>query len=176
MTEKTLSSKVAFEGRALRMRVDTVLTADGRTSTREIVERSDCIAVIAVDADGNVLLEEQYRKAIDKDLLEIPAGGIDEGETPEEAVVREMREETGYRPEKLEKLGGFYSSPGFTTEYLYLYLATDLVSDPLSAEDTAGIKVVPVPTAKIRDMIASGELRDSKTIAGLLLYLSLRGL
>jgi len=171
LTEKTLSSKVVFEGRALKMRVDTVRTVDGRRSTREIVERSDCVAVIAVDAEGNVLLVNQFRKAIEKELLEIPAGGIDAGEEPEAAVIREMREETGFRPQKLKKLGGFYSSPGYTTEYLYLYLTTDLVPDPLSAEDTVGIEVVPVPLAQIPALVTSGKVQDSKTIAGLLFYL-----
>jgi ADP-ribose pyrophosphatase len=171
LTEKTLSSKVVFKGRALKMRVDTVLTAEGRQSTREIVERSDCIAVVAIDAGGNVLLERQYRQALGKELLEIPAGGIDEGENPETAVMREMREETGYRPQQVIKLTGFYSSPGFTNEYLHLYLATDLVPDPLAAEDTAGIAVVPVPLAQIPALITSGEIQDGKSIAGLLYYL-----
>lgn len=171
MTEKTLSRKVVFKGRALKMRIDTVLTSDGRRSTREIVERSDCVAVIAVDADNNILLERQYRQAINKELLEIPAGGIDIGEEPEAAVVREMREETGFRPQKVKKLGGFYSSPGYTTEYLHLYLVTDLVPDPLSAEDTNSIEVIRVPPAQVPVMIASGKIEDSKTIAGLLFYL-----
>jgi ADP-ribose pyrophosphatase len=171
MTEKTLSSKVVFKGRALKMRVDTVLTADGRRSTREIVEHPDCIAVVALDTGGNVLLERQYRQPIGKELLEIPAGGIDAGEEPEAAVVREMREETGFRPQQVTKLTGFYSSPGFTTEYLHLYLATDLVPDPLSAEDTAGIEVVPVPLTQIPDLISSGKIQDGKSIVGLLFYL-----
>jgi ADP-ribose pyrophosphatase len=171
LTEKTLSSKVVFKGRALKMRVDTVLTADGRQSTREIVEHPDCIAVVAIDARGNVLLERQYRQALGKELLEIPAGGIDAGEEPETAVVREMREETGFRPQKVTKLTGFYSSPGFTNEYLHLYLATDLVPDPLSAEDTTGIDVMPVPLAQIPTLITSGKIQDAKSIAGLLYYL-----
>jgi ADP-ribose pyrophosphatase len=171
LTEKTLSSKIVFEGRALKMRVDTVLTTDGRQSTREIVERSDCIAVVAIDNKGNVLLERQYRQAIDKEMLEIPAGGIDAGEEPEAAVIREMREETGFRPQRVIKLTGFYSSPGYTTEYLHLYLATKLVPDPLSAEDTAGIEVVSVPLAQIPSLITSGKIQDAKSIVGLLFYL-----
>jgi ADP-ribose pyrophosphatase len=170
MTEKTLSSKVVFEGRAIKVRVDTVLTAEGRRSTREIVQRSDCVAVVAVDADDNVLLEKQFRQAVGKELLEIPAGGIDDGEGPEDAVVREMREETGLRPRKMAKLGGFYSSPGYTTEYLYLYLATDLIPDPLSAEDTAGIEVIRVPLDRVDTLVASGQIQDAKSIAGLLYY------
>ena len=108
-------------------------------------------------------------------MLEIPAGGINEGEDPETAVAREMREETGFRPRQVRKLTGFYSSPGYSTEYLYLYLATDLVRDPLAAEDTAGIEVMWVTPAHISEMIASGTIQDSKSIAGLLFYLKGRG-
>jgi ADP-ribose pyrophosphatase len=170
LTEKTLSSRVVFKGRAIRVRIDTVLTTDGRRSTREIVQRSDCVAVVAIDGHNNVILEKQFRQAIGKELLEIPAGGIDDGEAPEDAVIREMREETGLRPRKVTRLGGFYSSPGYTTEYLYLYLASDLVPDPLSAEDTAGIELIRIPLARVPALVASGKIEDAKTIAGLLYY------
>jgi ADP-ribose pyrophosphatase len=172
--EKTLSSQIIFEGRAVRLRVDTVETIDGRTSTREIVEHAGCIAVVAVDRDDNVLLVKQFRKPLEKEILEIPAGGIDAGEDAEAAVIREMQEETGFRPRKLERLCGFYSSPGFCTEYLSLYLATDLEAGRLYAEDTGGIEVVRVPVAQIPGLIASGDIEDSKSIAGLLFYLEHR--
>jgi ADP-ribose pyrophosphatase len=172
--EKVLSSRVIYEGRILKLRVDTVRTADGRNSTREIVEHEDCIGVIPVDADGNILLVKQYRLATDKELLEIPAGGVDPGEDAAAAVVREMREETGLRPQKVERLTGFYLSPGFCNEYLHLYLATDFAPAPLAAEDTAGIEVVKVPAAQIPDLIASGKIEDSKSIAGLLMFLERR--
>jgi len=172
--EKTLSSKVIFEGRAVRLRVDTVETIDGRTSTREIVEHAECIAVIAVDTDGNVLLVKQFRTPLQKELLEIPAGGIDDGEDAEAAVIREMQEETGFRPQKLERLCGFYSSPGFCDEYLHLYLATDLVAGRLYAEDTAGIELVRVPVAQIPELVTSGRIEDCKSIAGLCYYLEYR--
>jgi ADP-ribose pyrophosphatase len=171
VAEETLSSKRIFEGRAINLRVDTVRTVDGRTSTREIVEHPPCIVVIAIDADGRILLERQYRQGPGKELLEIPAGGIDAGETPDEAVVREMQEETGYRPQKMTRLCGFYSSPGFCDEYLHLFLAEDLVPGRLHAEDTPGIEVVPVAVAEVSDLIASGKIEDSKSIAGLLYYL-----
>lgn len=169
--EKTLSSRRIYEGRAVRLRVDTVKMPDGRETTREVVEHDDCVAIVAVDGEDNILLVKQFRKPVEKELLEIPAGGIDPGETPEDCVRREMREETGFLPQKVEKLGGFYSSPGFCTEYLYLYLATDLVHSPLQAEDTAGISLVRAPLAKIPELIASGAIVDAKSIAGLLLYL-----
>jgi ADP-ribose pyrophosphatase len=171
LAEETLSSEVIYEGRILKLRIDTVRTIDGRETTREVVEHDPCITVVAIDADDNILLVRQYRRAVDKALLEIPAGGIDRGEDIEAAVVREMREETGFRPGKVERLGGFYSTPGFCDEYLYLYLAEDLIKDPLSAEDTPGIEVVRVPVSKVRDLIASGEIEDAKSIAGLLYYL-----
>jgi len=174
LTEETLSSRVIFEGRAVRLRVDTVRTADGRETTREVVEHEEVIAVIAVDKGDNLLLVRQYRQAIDGELLEIPAGGIDDGEDAEAAVVREMQEETGFRPQRLERLGGFYSSPGFCNEYLYLYLATDLVPGRLYAEDTAGIEILPVPVAQIPDLITSGKIKDAKSIAGLLMFLEHR--
>ena len=172
--EKTLSSRIVFDGRAVKLRIDTVQTADGRESTREIVEHSDCIAVIAVDENDNVLLVNQYRKAIEKELLEIPAGGIDHGEDAETAVRREMQEETGYLPGKVKRLGGFYSTPGYCTEYLHLYLATELTPSQLHAEDTAGISLVRVPVPEIPGLLASGKIEDAKSIAGLHMFLEHR--
>ncbi len=169
--EETLSSQLVFQGRAVRLRVDTVRVPGGRETTREIVEHDDCVAVIAVEADGKVLLVKQFRKAVEKELLEIPAGGIDAGESPEDAVGREMREETGYLPRKVEKLGGFYSAPGYSTEYLYLYLATDLIPSQLFAEDTEGISLVRVSPEQIPELISSGSICDAKSVAGLLTYL-----
>ena len=172
--EKTISSQLIYDGRAIRVRVDTVETANGRTSTRDIVEHADCIAVIAVDADDNILLVKQFRKPIEKELLEIPAGGIDEGEDPVTAVEREMREETGYFPKKVERLGGFYSTPGYCSEYLYLYLATDLIPSRLFAEDTEGIEVIRMPVTEIRELVKQGKIQDAKSIAGLFAFLEYR--
>ena len=172
--EKTLSSQLIYEGRAVKLRVDTVKTPSGRETTREIVEHGDCVAIVAIDADDNVLLVKQFRKPIEKELLEIPAGGIDPGEDPVAAVRREMGEETGYSPRKAERLGGFYSTPGYCTEYLYLYLATDLTPNRLYAEDTENISLVRVPISQIPSLITSGSICDAKSIAGLLAFLEYR--
>ena len=171
--EKTLSSQLAYDGRAVKLRVDTVRLPSGRETQREIVEHEDCVAIVAIDANDNVLLVNQFRKAVEKELLEIPAGGINPGEDPVTAVRREMQEETGYLPQKVERLGGFYSTPGYCTEYLHLYLATDLTPSQLFAEDTEGIKLVRVPVSQIPSLIASGKICDAKSIAGLLTYSSL---
>lgn len=172
--EKTISSKFLFEGRAVKLRLDAVQMPDGRQTTREIVEHPDCVAVVPVDTEGNVLLVKQYRKSVEKELLEIPAGGIEPDEEPMAAVRREMQEETGFLPHNIERMGGFYSSPGFCTEYLHLFLATELVEMPLTAEDTAEITVVPVSPDEIGSLITSETIQDSKSIAGLLTYLYLK--
>jgi len=171
LSEEVISSKVIFEGRVVKLRVDMVRTVDGRKSTREVIEHAPCVAVVAVDDKGNVLLVRQFREALGKELLEIPAGGIDEGEDPEQAVMREMQEETGFRPGRIVRLCGFYTTPGFCDEFLHVYLATGLEASRLFAEDTPGIEVVRVPLADVPALLASGKIEDSKTIAGLLFYL-----
>ena len=174
MGERTLSSQTIYDGRAVRLRVDTVQMPGGRQTTREIVEHSDCVAVIALDSDDNVLLVNQFRKPVEKELLEIPAGGIEPGEDPVTTVCREMGEETGYLPRKVDRLGGFYSTPGYCTEYLHLYLATDLTPNQLYAEDTESIRLVRVPVSQVSSLISSGSICDAKSIAGLLTFLEYR--
>jgi ADP-ribose pyrophosphatase len=174
MVEETLSSEIIYRGRAIGVRVDQIQTAGGRVTTREIVEHANCVAIVAVDDSNNLLLVNQFRKPVEKELLEIPAGGIEPGEDPAECVRREMREETGYLPRKVERLGGFYSTPGYCTEYLYLYLATDLVLSPLQAEDTESIQLKRVSPDEITGLINTGAICDAKSIAGLLIYLKHR--
>ena len=171
--EKTISSEQVYDGRAVKLRVDTVRKPNGKTATREIVEHSDCVAVVVLDSKDRAVLVRQYRKAVGKKLLEIPAGGIDPGEQPINCVRRELQEEIGYLPNKIDKLGGFYSAPGYCTEYLHLYLATYLIPSQLEAEDTEDIEVVRVPLSRIPELIASGEISDAKSIAGLLRVISL---
>ena len=172
--EKTLSSRLVYDGRAVKLRIDTIQMPGGRKTTREIVEHSDCVAIVAIDENDNVLLVRQFRKPVEKELLEIPAGGIDAGEDPEAAVIREMQEETGFLPQKVERLGGFYSAPGYCTEYLHLYLATDLVPSQLHAEDTESISLVLMPVSEIPGLLASDKIHDGKTLAGLRIFLEYR--
>ncbi|MCX6004173.1 MAG: NUDIX hydrolase [Chloroflexi bacterium] len=171
MQEKLISSKTVFEGRAVRLRIDTIEKSSGVQTTREIVEHADCIAVVVLDDKDNVIMERQYRTATGKVLLEIPAGGMEEGESPEDAVRRELQEEIGYLPGKVTSLGGFYAAPGYCTEYLHLFLATDLVQSHLTAEDTDEIEIVRVPVSQIKSLIEQGEICDAKSVAGLLRFL-----
>jgi ADP-ribose pyrophosphatase len=172
--EKTLATQQIYHGRAVDIHVDTVEKANGTQTTREVVEHSDCIAVVALDEQGNVLLVRQFRHAVNRFLLEIPAGGIDPGEEPLDSVRRELQEEIGYLPRKIDKLGGFYAVPGYGTEYLHCFLAADLVPSRLVAEDTDDIERVRVSPAEIPRLIASGEICDAKSIAALLVFLSLQ--
>ncbi|MEA1872196.1 MAG: NUDIX domain-containing protein [Chloroflexota bacterium] len=172
--EKTLTSQQIYQGHAVNMRVDTVEKAGGRKTTRDVVEHSDCIAVVAIDEQDNVLLVRQFRHAVNRFLLEIPAGGIDPGEEPLDSVRRELQEEIGYLPRKIDKLGGFYSIPGYGTEYLHCFVATDLVPSRLVAEDTEDIELVRVSPEEIPRLIASGEICDAKSIAALLMFLFMR--
>ncbi len=169
--ENKMTTRQVYRGQAVGLRVDTVETARGQRATREVVEHSECIAVVAVDNSDRVLLVRQFRYPIGKFLLEIPAGGIDPGEEPLDAVRRELQEEIGYLPSRVEKLGGFYAIPGYGTEYLHCFLATDLVSSRLVAEDTESIELVRVPREQTQQLIASGDICDAKSIAALLLFL-----
>ncbi len=173
MSSGSVESKIVFSGH-FRVRQDIITQADGTAKTRDIVEYPDAVAVIAIDENGDIILERQYRHAAGRDLIEIPAGGIDPGEEAEDAVLREMREETGYLPCKIERLTSFYSAPGYSTEVLHLFLATDLVEDPLTAEDSDEITLVRVSPADALRMITDGTIRDGKSIAGLLYYLNLK--
>lgn len=175
MEEKLIESKTVFQGRAVSLRIDRIRKKSGTETIREIVWHPDCIAVVVLDGQGNVILERQFRRPAGKVLLEIPAGGIEEGEGPEAAVRRELQEEIGYLPGKVTRLGGFYSTPGYCTEYLYLYLAEELQPSRLIADDTDEIEIVRVPLGEIKDRIGSGEICDAKSVAGLLWVLGMKG-
>jgi len=167
LPEKKLTGQQIYHGRVVNLCVDTVEKPNGKRATREVVEHSACIAVVVLDNQHNVLLVRQFRYPVGKFLLEVPAGGIDAGEKPQDCVRRELQEEIGYLPRKIDRLGGFYSIPGYGTEYLHCYLATSLEPNRLVAEDTQGIELVRVPVSQIPQLIASGEICDAKSIAAL---------
>ncbi|MFO7712333.1 MAG: NUDIX hydrolase [Dehalococcoidia bacterium] len=169
--ERKTATRRIYRGHAVGMRVDTVETSSGKETIREVVEHSKCVAVVAIGEEDTVLLVRQFRYAVGRFLLEIPAGGIDPGEDPLDAVRRELQEEIGYLPRKIDRLGGFYAIPGYGTEYLHCFVATDLVCSRLTAEDTEGIELVRVPVEQILQFISSGEICDAKSIAALLMFL-----
>jgi ADP-ribose pyrophosphatase len=169
--ETLISRKIIFEGKIMTVRVDTVRLPNGAEATREVVDHADAVTIVPVDGDGNVVLVRQYRHPLGMDLLELPAGGIEEGEEPVAAAQRELREETGLAAGKLVALGGFYSAPGFLTEYLHLFLATDLTESPLAPDPDEFVEVVRIPIPELKAMISRGDVQDSKTIAGVAMAL-----
>jgi len=169
--ERTLSTERIYQGKIINLRLDTVEMPSGGKTKREIVEHDPCTAIVAIDSEKNVLLVRQYRKPVEKALLEIPAGGVEKGENPVDSARRELEEETGFTAERWEHLSVFYTSPGFCTESMHLYLATELKPAKRDADDDEDIELVKVPLKKSIELIASGEVCDAKSIAGLLLAL-----
>lgn len=169
--EPTIESKDIYQGRIIKLRVDTVQLPSGRTTTREIVEHEDAVCVVPIDENNNVLMVRQYRKAAQLNLLEVPAGGVEAGETPDETVLRELQEEVSVTSGSLRRLSGFWVSPGWATEFMHAYLAMDLTPASLPADDDEYISVERVPLDSIPGLIESGEIQDSKSIAALLLAL-----
>lgn len=176
MSERTVSSSEIYSGRVVSLRVDEVELEGGRRGRREVVLHRGAVCLVAVDDEENVLLVRQYRRPAERDLLEIPAGTLEEGEDPEACAAREIREETGLAAGRLERMLGFFSAPGFCTEYLHVYLATDLRPDRLPGDEDESIEVVRVPAAEAIAAAARGEYEDAKTIVGLLAYAARRGI
>lgn len=176
MTEKlTVNSRQIYSGKIIGVRVDTVTLANGGTYQREIVEHGHSVVMVPVDHQQRVLLVRQYRDSPEKSLLEVPAGGLEEGEIPEEGVLRELQEEIGFTAGNLQRMTGFWMTPGFCTEYMHSYIATDLRPSVLAPDEDEDIEVVPTPLTQIPEMIRSGEIEDAKTIAALLMALHLYG-
>ena len=169
LTEATLESTSLYQGTILSLRKDRVRLPNGRLTTREIVEHSDSVCMVPLDAAGKVALVRQYRKAVERDLLEVPAGGIEAGEEPEDAARRELQEEIGHTAGQLRPLGGYYLAPGWCDEYMYAYLAKELSPDPRSQDYDEIVETRWVPLAATLELIAQGEIRDAKSIAALLL-------
>jgi len=166
--EQTLDSQRFFEGRILNLRVDTVRLPDGRKSTREIVEHRGAAAAVPLLPDDRVVLVRQWRQPAQRVLLEIPAGVVDEGETPEECMRRELAEEIGYQPSRLEKLFSMYPAPGYSEELIHIFLAADLRPVEADADYDENLQVVKLPFSEALDRCLRGEIQDAKTIAGLL--------
>jgi ADP-ribose pyrophosphatase len=165
--EKTVSSDKIFSGKILNLRVDTVEMPDGSTATREIVEHHGAVAVAAVDAEGMIYLVRQYRKPVEEVLLEIPAGKLEIGEDAVECAHRELLEETGLKAESLEKVFTYYTTPGFTTEAIHIFVASGLTQYEAQPDEDEFLDLVKLPLDEAYAMIRSGEIKDGKSIVAL---------
>jgi ADP-ribose pyrophosphatase len=167
--ERTLASEPAYLGRLVKVYVETVRLPDGESVVREIVRHPGAVAMVPLLANGDVLFVRQYRHAAGDLLLEIPAGTLEPGEDPERAAARELQEEIGYWPGRLTRLAGEYTAPGYTTELIHIYLATELVESRLEGDADEFLEVVRLPLAEALRRVERGELPDGKTMIGLLL-------
>jgi ADP-ribose pyrophosphatase len=170
--EKTIKSEEIYNGRIVKLRVDEVELPDGRFSKREIVTHQGAVAVLVIK-DGQMIFVKQYRIASQQLLTEIPAGILEIGEDPEVAAIRECREEIGYRPLYLFKLGEFIPTPGYCTEKITLFCATELIWDPLEEDADEFIQMVKIPVRTARTLFINGQFIDGKTVAALGYYFSI---
>jgi len=169
MPFKLIKSETLLEGRAFKIRRDHLETPDGRETKFEIIEHGGSVIIIPIDSDGNIHFVRQYRHAAGVDLLELPAGTRDDDEPFEACAAREIREETGMEAGKLEKIGGFYLAPGYSTEFMGVFLATELKYNPLEADDDEFLAVEKISIKKAFEMAEHGKLPDAKSLAALLL-------
>ncbi len=172
--ERTVGSKTVYAGRVVTFRLDEVELANGKRVQREIVQHRGGVALVAFDSDGKLLLVRQHRAPAGETLLELPAGTLEADEDPAVCARRELEEETGYTADQLEHLVGFYLAPGYSTEFLHVYLARELREASAEQDEDEDIELVREPLETALQRIARGEIRDAKTVAGLLAYQYLR--
>jgi ADP-ribose pyrophosphatase len=174
--ERLVASELLHRGRVLEFRVDTVERADGRRARRDVAAHPGAVAIVAVDAEGRVLLVRQYRHPAGRALLEIPAGTLDRDlasgaiEEPDLAARRELEEETGHRAERWERLGDFWTAPGFATERMHLFLATELVAagtGRLVPDEDEALELIRLPWREALAAAERGEILDAKTLVGI---------
>lgn len=169
MEFETVTSKMMYQGRAFNVRRDQVRAPNGQVLDLDIVDHSGAVTILPIDEQGQVWFVQQYRHPTGKLLLELPAGTLKPGEAPELCAQREVREEIGMAAGKLAKLGEFFLAPGYSTEYMHVYLATELYPAPLPGDEDEFLSIVRVPASQLNTLVASGEIQDGKSIAALYL-------
>lgn len=170
--EKTLESQRIYEGAIINLRRDKVTVQNG-TSYREIVEHNGGAVLAALTAKGKLVMVRQFRKPAERVMLEVPAGKIDVGETPMQAAVRELKEETGYTAGNVKHLLSFYPSVGYSQEQLHLYLCTDLTAGETCFDENEAIDIEEMEVELLFNMVQSGQIQDAKTVIAILMVRAL---
>ena len=166
--EKTLSSEVLFEGRVITLTRDVALLENGKTASREVVHHHGGACILPYFEDGTICMVRQFRYAMQQELWELPAGKLEKGEDPFEAAKRELEEECGLTADHYTSLGEFYPTVGYDTEVIYTWVATGLHKTRMHLDADEFLTPDRVPLDKAYEMVMSGEIRDGKTIAGIL--------
>lgn len=175
--EKTVHTESIYKGKVISLQVDDVSLPDGNTSKRELIKHPGAVAIIPITPEGKMVFVEQYRKALERSVVEIPAGKLEPGEKPDETAKRELEEETGYTTESLEFVTSFSTSPGFADEIVHLYLAKDLkkAENRLDGDDDEFVELIEASLQEAEEMEKEQRIWDAKT-AYALLYVKLEGL
>jgi 8-oxo-dGTP pyrophosphatase MutT (NUDIX family) len=172
--EKRVRGELAYRGKIINVRVDQVRLASGRQTVREVVEHPGAVAIVVVQNNGDILLVRQFRYAVGRELLEVPAGTREPGESAEACALREVEEEVGMRAGNIELLSRFYISPGWCNEEMVIYRAWDLQASHVDPDDDEVIDIVSVAPQDVPRLIANREVADAKSITALLLHLQNR--
>ncbi len=167
LEEKTVKKKYIFNGKLINLRKDKVLLPNGNTASREVVEHSGGVSIVAINDNREVLLVKQFRYPYKECLLEIPAGKINKGENPLECGIRELKEETGATAKNIISLGEIYPSPGYCDEIIYIYLATNLKIQDVNPDEDEFLENISLPFETALKMAQNGEIKDAKTVIGL---------
>ncbi|MGL5347423.1 MAG: NUDIX hydrolase [Peptostreptococcaceae bacterium] len=167
--EKTISSDRVYTGKVVSLRVDTVEIERQGYQKREIVEHGGAVGIVAITDEKKVILIKQFRKPIEKVIWEIPAGKLEINENPKDCAIRELKEETGYSAENIKLIHKFYTSPGFSNQKVYIYLAMGLTSGECKFDDDENIDMYELDFEEAYNMVLKNEIEDSKTAIGILL-------
>ncbi|WP_186578293.1 NUDIX hydrolase [Aquibacillus kalidii] len=175
--EKTIQSKQIFKGRVINVQVDEVTLPNGKTSNRELVKHPGAVAVIAVTKENKIIFVEQYRKPLEKSIVEIPAGKLELGEEPIVTAKRELEEETGYTTNELELVSSFYTSPGFADEILYIFFTDklELLTETKDLDEDEFVELMELSLEDALELIKQQKIHDAKTIFAIQ-YLQLKGM
>ena len=165
---EVLECRQIYDGKVVKLGVEEVRLPNGKTTELEIIRHQGAAAVVPIDEDGKVYLVRQYRHAVGEWLLEVPAGKLEPGESPEECIGREIEEETGMKAGRLVPLGPIWTTPGFTDEKIWLFVATGLTPGRQTLEDDEPLEVEAIPLSEAIALVDVGRINDSKSVISLL--------
>jgi len=164
LEEKTINTKEIYNGKIITLQLDEVKLPNGKMATREIVKHPGAVAIMALTSDQRMIFVRQFRKPLEKTILEIPAGKLEKGEDPKHCAERELTEETGYTAKEMKQVSAFYTSPGFANEFLYLFEAQKLVSGQAEPDDDEFVELIELDLHEAFEAMERGEIIDAKTV------------
>jgi ADP-ribose pyrophosphatase len=168
MQERITATQPIYRGRVVNLDVHDVQLPDGASAKRELIQHPGAVAIVPFVNEREIMLIRQFRLGANRVMVELPAGGLEPNEDPHLAAPRELREEIGMRPNQLERIGGWFVAPGYTTEFIHLFVARDLQPDPLQGDVDEFIEQFTVPFDEALAMVLRGEIENSTAVAGLL--------